>query len=128
MNTTSFKTTSSRSFVGEVSLAVVRFKVVRHKNSTCKNAGQKPPLRITTGQLPEIFPRFPGLYIYSGLLLSMAATVMTIGTVYSVGGYVLLLGALIFKLASEERLLAYHFGPVYKDYQKRVKALIPGVV
>jgi protein-S-isoprenylcysteine O-methyltransferase Ste14 len=66
--------------------------------------------------------------IYSGLLLSMAATVMTIGTVQSVCGYALLVGALIFKLAAEERLLAANFGGAYREYQKRVKALIPGVI
>jgi len=66
--------------------------------------------------------------IYSGLLLSMAATVMTIGSVQSLCGYALLVGALIFKLAAEERLLAANFGPAYREYQKRVKALIPGVI
>jgi protein-S-isoprenylcysteine O-methyltransferase Ste14 len=66
--------------------------------------------------------------IYSGLLLSMAATVTTIGTVQSVCGYAVLVGALIFKLAAEERLLAANLGEAYKGYQKRVKALIPGVI
>lgn len=66
--------------------------------------------------------------IYSGLLLSMAATVMTIGTLQSLCGYAVLLGALIFKLAAEERLLADHFGQPYQDYRKRVRALIPGVI
>jgi protein-S-isoprenylcysteine O-methyltransferase Ste14 len=66
--------------------------------------------------------------IYSGLLLSMAATVMTIGTVTSLCGYALLIGALIFKLAAEERLLTANFGSAYQEYQKRVKALIPGVI
>jgi protein-S-isoprenylcysteine O-methyltransferase Ste14 len=66
--------------------------------------------------------------IYSGLLLSMAATVMTIGTVQSVCGYALLVGALVFKLGAEERLLTAHLGAAYQDYQKRVKALIPGVI
>ncbi|MBV9875540.1 MAG: isoprenylcysteine carboxylmethyltransferase family protein [Verrucomicrobia bacterium] len=66
--------------------------------------------------------------IYSGLLLSMAATVMTVGTVQSVCGYALLVGALVFKLVAEERLLAANFGEAYQGYQKRVKALIPGVI
>jgi protein-S-isoprenylcysteine O-methyltransferase Ste14 len=66
--------------------------------------------------------------IYSGLLLSMAATVMTIGTLQSVCGYTLLVGALIFKLAAEERLLTTNLGRAYHDYRKRVKALIPGVI
>jgi protein-S-isoprenylcysteine O-methyltransferase Ste14 len=66
--------------------------------------------------------------IYCGLLLSMAATVITIGTVQSVCGYAALVGALTFKLAAEERLLAANFGEAYKEYRKRVKALIPGVV
>ena len=66
--------------------------------------------------------------IYSGLLLSMAATVMTIGTLQSLCGYALLVGALIFKLAAEERLLAANLGQAYRDYQKRVKALIPGLI
>jgi protein-S-isoprenylcysteine O-methyltransferase Ste14 len=58
----------------------------------------------------------------------MAATVMTIGTLQSICGYALLMGALIFKLAAEERLLAANLGQAYQDYQKRVKALIPGVI
>jgi protein-S-isoprenylcysteine O-methyltransferase Ste14 len=66
--------------------------------------------------------------IYSGLLLSMAATVMTIGTASSVCGYFVLVAALIFKLRAEERLLAANLGSVYEDYQKRIKALIPGVI
>jgi protein-S-isoprenylcysteine O-methyltransferase Ste14 len=40
----------------------------------------------------------------------------------------LLVGALVFKLAAEERLLAANFGEGYQEYQKRVKALIPGVI
>jgi protein-S-isoprenylcysteine O-methyltransferase Ste14 len=66
--------------------------------------------------------------IYSGLLLSMAATVMTIGTTLGVCGYAVLLAALVFKMSVEERLLSAHLGPAYQDYQKRVKALIPGVI
>jgi protein-S-isoprenylcysteine O-methyltransferase Ste14 len=66
--------------------------------------------------------------IYSGILLSMAGTVLTIGSLPSVCGFALLLGAFIVKLAAEERLLTANLGPAYQDYQKRVKALIPGVV
>jgi protein-S-isoprenylcysteine O-methyltransferase Ste14 len=66
--------------------------------------------------------------IYSGLLLSMAATVMTIGTVQSLFGYAVLVAALVFKLAAEERLLTANFGEAYKEYQMRVKALIPGLI
>jgi protein-S-isoprenylcysteine O-methyltransferase Ste14 len=66
--------------------------------------------------------------IYSGLLLSMAATVMTIGTAPSVCGYFVLVAALVFKLRAEERLLAANLGLAYQDYQKRIKALIPGVI
>ena len=66
--------------------------------------------------------------IYSGLLLSMAATVMTIGTWQGLCGYAALLAALIFKMAAEERLLTANLGEAYKEYQKRVKALIPGVI
>jgi protein-S-isoprenylcysteine O-methyltransferase Ste14 len=66
--------------------------------------------------------------IYSGLLLSMAGTVMTIGTLQSVCGWAVLLVALIFKMAAEERLLTANLGHAYTNYQKRVKALIPGVI
>jgi protein-S-isoprenylcysteine O-methyltransferase Ste14 len=66
--------------------------------------------------------------IYSGLLLSMAATVMTIGTLPSGCGYILLVAALTFKLRAEEQLLVANLGAAYEDYQKRVKALIPGVI
>ena len=66
--------------------------------------------------------------IYSGLLLSMAGTVMAIGTTLSVCGYAVLLAALVFKMSAEERLLSAHLGTAYQDYQKRVKALIPGVI
>jgi protein-S-isoprenylcysteine O-methyltransferase Ste14 len=66
--------------------------------------------------------------IYSGLLLSMAGTVMTIGNVQSVCGFAVLLVATVFKMSAEERLLSANLGHAYQDYQKRVKALIPGVI
>jgi protein-S-isoprenylcysteine O-methyltransferase Ste14 len=65
--------------------------------------------------------------IYSGLLLSLAGTVLTIGTVQSLCGYVVIVLALALKMAAEERLLITHLGQAYQDYRKRVKALIPGV-
>jgi len=97
-----------------------------------RHLGRYWSARVTLKQGHQLIESGPyGLVrhpIYSGLLLSMAATVMTIATAQSLCGYAVLLGALIFKLAVEERLLAAHLGPAYKDYQKRVKALIPGVI
>jgi protein-S-isoprenylcysteine O-methyltransferase Ste14 len=97
-----------------------------------RNLGRYWSARVTLKEGHQLIESGPyGLVrhpIYSGLLLSMAATVMTIGTLQSVCGYAVLLGALIFKLAAEERLLAAHLGQPYRDYRKRVKALIPGVI
>jgi protein-S-isoprenylcysteine O-methyltransferase Ste14 len=66
--------------------------------------------------------------IYTGVLLAMAGTVITIGTLPSVCGFVVLVGAFIFKLSAEERLLTANLGSEYTEYQKRVKALIPGLI
>jgi protein-S-isoprenylcysteine O-methyltransferase Ste14 len=97
-----------------------------------RHLGRYWSARVTLKQGHQLIESGPyGLVrhpIYSGLLLSMAATVITIATAQSVCGYGVLFGALIFKLTVEERLLAAHLGPAYNDYQKRVKALIPGVI
>jgi hypothetical protein len=58
VDATSFKATSIRRFIGEISLFVARFKIVPHKNSKCTNAEQKRApdnyYRSTVRNIPSI--------------------------------------------------------------------------
>ena len=74
---------------------------------------------------PYAFVRHP---IYSGILLALLGTVISIGTVRSCIAIVLMFLSFVVKLTLEERWLCAHFGAEYEKYRRRVKALIPGVV
>jgi protein-S-isoprenylcysteine O-methyltransferase Ste14 len=74
---------------------------------------------------PYAFVRHP---IYSGILLALLGTVISIGTVRSCLAIVLMFLSFVVKLTLEERWLGSHFGAEYEKYRRRVKALIPGVV
>ena len=63
--------------------------------------------------------------IYTGLLLSLVATVLLRNDVAAVIGFALILTGLLIKIRQEERLLAGHFGPAYAAYRADVPALVP---
>ncbi|HYY26920.1 MAG TPA: isoprenylcysteine carboxylmethyltransferase family protein [Chthoniobacterales bacterium] len=75
---------------------------------------------IQTG--PYAWVRHP---IYSGLILALLGTTITLGTLHACVGFVLIFVSFVRKLQIEENWLRSHFGAEYERYQKRVKALIP---
>jgi protein-S-isoprenylcysteine O-methyltransferase Ste14 len=74
---------------------------------------------------PYAFVRHP---IYSGLLLAFLGTAMIEREVRAFAGLLLVAAGWWMKLRTEESFMLQQFGPVYADYRKRVKALIPFVV
>ena len=74
---------------------------------------------------PYAFVRHP---IYSGILLALLGTVISIGTVRSCIAIALMFISFVVKLKLEERWLCAHLGAEYEEYRRRVKALIPCVV
>jgi protein-S-isoprenylcysteine O-methyltransferase Ste14 len=73
---------------------------------------------------PYAFTRHP---IYTGLLLASFATALALGGVVRLAGVGLILIGLILKLREEERFLERAFGVAYKEYRRKVAALVPGV-
>ena len=63
--------------------------------------------------------------IYSGLLLALLGTVITIGTLPACVGVAILFVAVVRKMTLEEQWMAAQFGNEYEVYQRRVNALVP---
>jgi protein-S-isoprenylcysteine O-methyltransferase Ste14 len=63
--------------------------------------------------------------IYTGLLVSLAATAVIRDEAAALVGLGLIVGGLLFKVHKEERLLRAHFGAAYDEYRAAVPALIP---
>lgn len=63
--------------------------------------------------------------IYSGLLLALLGTAITIGTFQSCLGLAVIFVAVLRKMALEEQWMAAQFGDEYEVYRRRVNALIP---
>jgi len=78
---------------------------------------------ITTGLYHYV--RHP---IYTGVLLVILATALSVGTLSAGIGFVIIVLGLWFKLRAEEELLTKHFPKEYLAYKDRTKALIPYVV
>ena len=78
---------------------------------------------ITTGLYHYV--RHP---IYTGVLLMILATALSVGTLSAGIGFVIIVLGLWFKLRAEEELLTVHFPNEYLAYKNRTKALIPYVV
>lgn len=74
---------------------------------------------------PYAWVRHP---IYTGLLLMFLGSAIAIGQYRGLLGLAILAVSLWFKLRHEERWLAEHFGPAYRDYIARTWALIPGII
>jgi protein-S-isoprenylcysteine O-methyltransferase Ste14 len=75
---------------------------------------------IQTG--PYAWVRHP---IYSGLILALFGTAITLGTISAFAGFAFMLLSFVRKLKIEETWLRSQFGAEYEEYQNRVKALIP---
>ncbi|MEW6630892.1 MAG: isoprenylcysteine carboxylmethyltransferase family protein [Pseudomonadota bacterium] len=63
--------------------------------------------------------------IYTGLLLSILATMAAKGTVWGVAGAAVLLVGIVIKARLEESFLRGELGSAYDDYAKRVPMLVP---
>lgn len=80
----------------------------------------------------ELIERGPYRYvrhpIYTGILLALLGTVVLLGEWRALLGFVIMFVSFWRKLRLEETWLGEHFGSVYTDYIRRVKALIPGIL
>jgi protein-S-isoprenylcysteine O-methyltransferase Ste14 len=63
--------------------------------------------------------------IYSGLILALLGTTITLGTVHACLGFAFMFVSFLRKLQIEETWLRSHFGAEYERYQKQVRALFP---
>jgi protein-S-isoprenylcysteine O-methyltransferase Ste14 len=77
---------------------------------------------ITTGVYR--YARHP---IYTGVLLMGLGSVLLLGTLSGLLGFLFLLGFFLFKVRREEKLLTQHFPKEYPVYKNHTKALIPFV-
>lgn len=71
---------------------------------------------------PYAITRHP---IYTGILGMLAATALTAGLGRWIPVTLLAIMLLLVKIRAEERLLESTFGAEYRDYRRRVRALIP---
>lgn len=65
--------------------------------------------------------------IYSGLILALIGTTLTIDRWAALAGLVLLTAGFLRKLVLEERLLQGAFGAAYRDYRAETWRLVPGL-
>jgi protein-S-isoprenylcysteine O-methyltransferase Ste14 len=66
--------------------------------------------------------------IYTGALTALTGAAFAQATPGAFLGVVLTVGALLWKIRLEERLLEGHFGEEYRDYRRHVRALIPFIL
>ena len=87
---------------------------------------------VTFKQDHELITR--GIYhymrhpIYTGVLLLFLATVLLVGTLGAVLGFLIVIIGLWVKLKQEEALLERHFPTEYPEYKRQVKALLPFIL
>ncbi len=73
---------------------------------------------------PYALARHP---IYTGFIFGLLGSAVVVGTLRAVMGLVIAVAAYLYKLSTEERLLADAFGEEHRDYRGRVRRLIPFV-
>ena len=66
--------------------------------------------------------------IYTGILLALLGTVVLIDQWRALLGFAIMAASFWRKLRLEEAWLGEHFGAVYADYKRRVRALVPGLL
>ena len=93
------------------------------KNWSARPAIQVDHKLIRTG--PYRFVRNP---IYTGLLVGYAGTAIVIGALWAFILILFVLVAFLGKIWAEEKFLLEEFGEAYKEYRRKVKALIPFLV
>jgi protein-S-isoprenylcysteine O-methyltransferase Ste14 len=77
---------------------------------------------VQTG--PYAIVRHP---IYAGLLLAIAGTALTLGTLAGYLGVIAGLVAAMIRVSIEERLMADRFGDAHQAYRQRTRKLVPFV-
>jgi len=78
---------------------------------------------VTTG--PYRITRHP---IYTGLLVAFAGTALAVAEVRGLIAFAVAFTALWRKLRLEERYMHAQFGQAYVDYQRKVAAIVPGLL
>jgi len=73
---------------------------------------------------PYAFVRHP---IYTAMLGMYLGTALALGTAGGLAGFPILFLSFWIKYRQEEALMLGHFGDQYRDYMKRVRALVPFV-
>jgi protein-S-isoprenylcysteine O-methyltransferase Ste14 len=63
--------------------------------------------------------------MYTGLLLGALGTAILVNRLHSLFGVGVLFVGLWIKSRMEEQFMVEEFGDQYREYQKRVKALVP---
>jgi protein-S-isoprenylcysteine O-methyltransferase Ste14 len=63
--------------------------------------------------------------IYTGFLLAFCGSSMSLGLLRGYAGIILLLICLLIKISGEEKFMLEIFADRYRDYQRKVKKLIP---
>jgi protein-S-isoprenylcysteine O-methyltransferase Ste14 len=71
---------------------------------------------------PYALSRHP---IYTAILAMFIGTVMAVGTIEAMAGFLLIAAGLWLKLGQEERLMMRQFPDEYPAYRRRVKRLVP---
>ncbi len=66
--------------------------------------------------------------IYTGILFGFIGTAISIGELRVWLAVVITLAGLLIKIRAEEKLLLEEFGPIYLQYKKQVKMLIPHII
>ena len=86
---------------------------------------------VTFKEGHELIERGPYAYvrhpIYTALLLMFLGTALAVGTLGGLVGLGCFFLSFWIKYRQEEALMTTHFGERYRDYMRRVKALIPMV-
>ncbi|HTV58375.1 MAG TPA: isoprenylcysteine carboxylmethyltransferase family protein [Verrucomicrobiae bacterium] len=75
---------------------------------------------IRTG--PYRFIRHP---IYTGILVALAGTSLTVGKYRALVSFGMFVGALVMKAKKEESFLAKEFGPAFEEHKKKTGFLLP---
>jgi protein-S-isoprenylcysteine O-methyltransferase Ste14 len=66
--------------------------------------------------------------IYTGLLLAILGSALALGELRGVIALAIVAVSFWFKLRLEERWMGEQFGSAYRDYRRRTKALVPGLL
>jgi protein-S-isoprenylcysteine O-methyltransferase Ste14 len=128
-NTLSMRVTPHDTLFGTLGVALnfvgVGFAIWARRVLGCNWSGMLMQVRehhvlVQTG--PYAFVRHP---IYTGLLLAILGTALTLGTLASYLGVTAALLGVLTRVEIEERMMAAEFGEAHGAYRARTKKLVP---